>query len=176
MFFLFFWTNTLSKKFVFILFFLDLSQRLKMHFMCFISLCVGILSCFSHFWLFETLWTVAAKLFCPWNFLCKNTGVGCYFLLQGIFQIQGSNPHLLGLLHWLAASLPLVTPGKPFIPLYILPMFSTSFAWYWELSLILPKAYLVLQAQFVEYSIIYFLIQPFKWHVWVSTICQGLKW
>ena len=26
---------------------------------------------------------------------CKNMGVGCHFLLQGIFQTQGSNPHLL---------------------------------------------------------------------------------
>ena len=25
----------------------------------------------------------------------KNTGVGCHFLLQGIFQTQGSNPGLL---------------------------------------------------------------------------------
>ena len=28
---------------------------------------------------------------CPWNFLGKNTEVGCRFLLQGIFLIQGSN-------------------------------------------------------------------------------------
>ena len=41
-------------------------------------------------------WTFgAARLLCPWDFLGKNTGVGCHFLLQGIFQIQGSNPHLL---------------------------------------------------------------------------------
>ena len=33
---------------------------------------------------------------CPWDFLGKNTGVGCHFLLQGIFLSQGSN---LGLLH-----------------------------------------------------------------------------
>ena len=32
-----------------------------------------------------------ARLLCPWNFLGKNTGVGCYFLLQGIFLTQGSN-------------------------------------------------------------------------------------
>ena len=25
----------------------------------------------------------------------KNTGVGCYFILQGIFPTQGLNPHLL---------------------------------------------------------------------------------
>ena len=42
----------------------------------------------------------------------KNTGVGCHFLLQGIFPTQGSNPHLLGLLHWQEGSLPLAPPGK----------------------------------------------------------------
>ena len=31
----------------------------------------------------------------PWSFPGKNTGVGCHFLLQGIFPIQGSNPGLL---------------------------------------------------------------------------------
>ena len=30
----------------------------------------------------------------PWNFLGKSTGVGCRFLLQGIFPTQGSNPGL----------------------------------------------------------------------------------
>ena len=43
----------------------------------------------------------------------KNTEVGCHFLLQGIFQTQGSNLHLLCLLHWQAGSLPLALPGKP---------------------------------------------------------------
>ena len=31
-------------------------------------------------------------------------GVGCHALLQGIFPIQGSNPHLLHLLHWQVCS------------------------------------------------------------------------
>ena len=31
----------------------------------------------------------------PWNFLGKNTGMSCHFLLQEIFPIQGSNPGLL---------------------------------------------------------------------------------
>ena len=43
----------------------------------------------------------------------KNTEVSCYALLQGIFPTQGSNPHLLYLLHWQAGSLPLMPPGKP---------------------------------------------------------------
>ena len=36
----------------------------------------------------------------------KNTGAGCHFLLLEIFLTQGSNPHLLHLLHWQADSLP----------------------------------------------------------------------
>ena len=43
----------------------------------------------------------------------KNTGVGCHTLLQGIFPTQGSNPHLLCLLHCQVCSLPLTPPGKP---------------------------------------------------------------
>ena len=39
--------------------------------------------------------------------------MGCHFLLQSIFLIQGWNPCLLGLLHWQAGSLPLALPGKP---------------------------------------------------------------
>ena len=40
-----------------------------------------------------------ARLLCPWDFPGKHTGVACHFLLQGIFLTQGSNPHLLHLLH-----------------------------------------------------------------------------
>ena len=36
-----------------------------------------------------------ARLLCSWNFPGKNTGVGNYFLLQGIFLTQGLNPGLL---------------------------------------------------------------------------------
>ena len=36
-----------------------------------------------------------ARLFCSWDSPGRNTGVGCYFLLQGIFLTQGLNPHLL---------------------------------------------------------------------------------
>ena len=51
--------------------------------------------------------TVAPSLFCPWGFPHKNTEMGCHALLQGIFPTQGSNPHLLCLLHWQVGSLPL---------------------------------------------------------------------
>ena len=42
----------------------------------------------------------------------KNTEVGCHFLFQGIFPTQGSNQHLLCLLHWQVGSLPQESPGK----------------------------------------------------------------
>ena len=41
-----------------------------------------------------------SRLLCPWDFPGKNTGVRCHFFLQGIFRNQGSNQHLLCLLHW----------------------------------------------------------------------------
>ena len=44
-------------------------------------------------------WTVAHQASRPWNFPGKNTGVGCHFLLQGIFPTLGLNPSLLCLLH-----------------------------------------------------------------------------
>ena len=59
---------------------------------------------------FVTLWTVAARLLCSWDFPGKNTGVGCHFLLQGIFLTQGLN---LSLLRWQADSLPLSHQGSP---------------------------------------------------------------
>ena len=43
----------------------------------------------------------------------KNTRVVCHFILQGIFLTQGSNLHLLGLLHWQASSSPLSHLGSP---------------------------------------------------------------
>ena len=71
-----------------------------------------------------------SRLLCPWSFSGKNTGVGCRFLLQGIFPTQRSILSLLHLLHWQADALPWVTPGKPlyshykvransFIPLWL---------------------------------------------------------
>ena len=50
---------------------------------------------FSRALLFATPWIVACtKLLCPWDFQGKSTGVGCHFLLQGIFPTQGWNPGL----------------------------------------------------------------------------------
>ena len=48
--------------------------------------------------LFAAPWVVACTKFLhPWDFQGQSPGVGCHFLLQGIFPTQGSNP---GLLHW----------------------------------------------------------------------------
>ena len=43
------------------------------------------------------------RLLCSWHFPGKKTGVGCHFLLQGIFLIQGLIPSLLycrWILYW----------------------------------------------------------------------------
>ena len=40
----------------------------------------------------ETLWTVATRLLCPWDFPGKNTAMGCRVLLQSIHEVT-SNPN-----------------------------------------------------------------------------------
>ena len=58
-----------------------------------------------------------SRLLCPWDSPGKNTGVGCHFLLQGIFPTRGSNRRLLRLLCWQAGSFSLAPPGKSHLPL-----------------------------------------------------------
>ena len=61
-----------------------------------IGMCVFML---IHVQLFATPWTVAHQTHLSMRFRDNNTGVGCHFLLQGIFLTQGLNPCLLCLLH-----------------------------------------------------------------------------
>ena len=62
-----------------------------------------------------TLWTIALQAPLSTGFSRKEyfPGVGCYFLLQGIFPTQESNPCLLCHLHWQVDSLPLSHLGSP---------------------------------------------------------------
>ena len=64
----------------------------------------------SRVWLFETLWTVAPRLLGPWGFPGMNTGVGCYFLLQGNLPDPGIEPGSPALQ---ADALPSEPPSKP---------------------------------------------------------------
>ena len=56
------------------------------------SMLVYLLSCVQ---LLQVHGLQPARLLCPWDFPGKNTGVGCHFLLQGIFPTQRSNTGLL---------------------------------------------------------------------------------
>ena len=64
----------------------------------------------SHVQLLATFGLQPAGLFSPWDFPGKDAGVGCHFLLQGIFHIQGSN---LSLLHWQVDLFTTEPPGRP---------------------------------------------------------------
>ena len=64
-----------------------------------------------------TSWT--ARLLCPWNFLGKNTGLCCHFLLQGIFLTQRSNPCLLYFLPCRQILYPLSQLGSPIDNWYV---------------------------------------------------------
>ena len=82
-------------EFSLILFIIDLQ---KLNFLSRGNVCVRA-QLLSHMQLFAISWTWATRLFRPWNFPGKNTGMGCHFLLQEILPTQGSNPRLLCLLH-----------------------------------------------------------------------------
>ena len=58
----------------------------------------------SHVRLCTTLWTVAHQAPLSMGFSRQDSGVGCHFVLQGIFLTQGLN---LCLLHWQVDSIPL---------------------------------------------------------------------
>ena len=60
------------------------------------------------------------RLLCPWDSPGKNTGVGCYALLQMIFPTWGLNLHLPASPAWQVDSLPTESPGKPQICIFYL--------------------------------------------------------
>ena len=72
---------------------------------------------------YDSLWHYSlgpATFLCPWDFPDKNTGMGCHFLLQGIFPAQRRNLHLL---------LPVLAGG----------FFTTSATWEALLKLHMPS-------------------------------------
>ena len=81
-----------------------------------------------------TPWTVSARLLCPWDSPGKNTGVGCHFLLQGIFPTQESNP---GLLHCRQILYQLSYEGSPNPnpnPTLLVPNLKEQFLILWRLK------------------------------------------
>ena len=70
----------------------------------FLNKCAVCARSLSGVQLFVTPWTVTCQAPLSMDSSSKNTGVGCHFLLQGIFLIKGSNPRLL---YWQEGSLAL---------------------------------------------------------------------
>ena len=100
-----------------------------------------------------------AKLLCPWNFPGKNTGVGCHFLLQRIFQIQESSLCLLHLLHLEGGFLTNCTTREtPFMS--IMEPYNFQFTWVdaWQ-GLRVPHTGL---SQFQLRFLFYFTFSPFN--------------
>ena len=65
------------------------------------QLCLTLLRCHG---------LLPLRLLCPWDFPGKNTGVGCLFLLQGVFLTQGLEPESPTLAGEFFTTDP---PGKP---------------------------------------------------------------
>ena len=71
----------------------------------------------------------STRFLCPWDFPGRDTGVGCHFLLQGIFPTQGSN---LGLLHCRQILYRLSYKGSPVYQWYwpVIFCFCDTFFWF----------------------------------------------
>ena len=80
----------------------------------FLLVVVALVYSLSHVWLFATHGCKAHQAPLSMGFSGKHTGVGCHFLLPGIFPTQGLILWLLHLLHWQTDSLPLCHLGSPF--------------------------------------------------------------
>ena len=73
----------------------------------------------------------SSRLLCPWNFPGNNTGLGCHFLLQGIFPCPGIKPEspVFYFTKWIIRSFLTVAFTVPFVKkfiFYFLPEFSVN--------------------------------------------------
>ena len=85
-----------------------------------------MLSCFSHVWLFVTLWPIPCQATLSLAFSRQKYWSGfLHALLQGIFLTPRLNWCFLRFLHWQVNFLPLVPPGKP-IKYLLLSTFSVQ--------------------------------------------------
>ena len=99
------------------------------------------------------------RLLCPWDSPGRNTGMGCHFLLQGIFMTQGLN---LGLLHcrWILYSL-----SHQGIPRYIYTYFIYIYIYTHK------STYLYL----IKYTHIWILNSKCAWNSCLQNL-QGVGW
>ena len=97
--------------------------------LCWLFALVLVLSCFYCVRVFATLWTITGQAPLSMDSPGKNTGVGCHFLLQGIFLTQGLNPCLLPC----RLSFTAEPTGKPSLPCTLADM-STSNVYFFALN------------------------------------------
>ena len=83
-------------------------QYLTVH----ITFCACVLSCFSHVWLFATLWTIACQSPLSMAFSRQKYWNGLLCLPPGDLTNPGIEFVSLSLLHWQVGSLPPVPPPK----------------------------------------------------------------
>ena len=86
--------------------------------------CGIVLNCIL---LFATPWTVAHQGPLSMEFSRQDYWSGLPFPTPGHFLIQGSNPHLLSLLHWQVDSLPLSHLGSSTMGLLLSSSFCSSY-------------------------------------------------
>ena len=104
-----------------------------------------------------------SRLLCPQSSSGKNTGMGCHFLLQGIFSTQGSN---LGQ----ADSLPTEPPGKlkyKWIK-YINP--KTQAGWVDESMRLYTSTYHITLLNHSNYMQLFSIVRLIRFTLWLAIV------
>ena len=119
-----------------------------------------VVSSLSQVQLFATPWTEEpARHLCPWDFPGKIIGVGCHFLLQGIFPTWGLNLCL----HLAGGFLTTEPPGKPIFISFMCPQSVPSPSYYLFPSLIsYPSCFSVFQGKVTSSLALLGLSRAFK--------------
>ena len=102
----------------------------------------------------------------------KNAGVGCRFLLPGLFPTQGLNSRLLHLPHWQADPSPMGHLGSPYMRKYTHTILKTSGKWRVVTNICAQNRYCTRHILFVlslfreaHQHVVYFLSQDFLFNV-----------
>ena len=105
-----------------------------------------------------------------WDFLGKNTRVGCYFLLKGIFQIQGLNPCLL---HWQQALHHLSHRGSP-VNIITIYLYGFDHLWGGANLCIICVSFLKLFMNEFKFGMLKLLKYVWVWPIFLNTLSLNI--
>ena len=135
-------------------------------------------SCFSCVRLFAVLWTAACQAPLSMGFFKQEYWSGLPCLPQGIFPNQGSNPHLLCLLHWQVGSFTSWATRETLFTTRTITNtdFNVAQTSFLRFLLFIPGCYLLLKNQWKSFSHVQFFCDSMDYTVHEIPQDRILQW